>query len=155
MTDILDIALLHRPGEKLGRGAFITERFSVDFLVNGRSLYGLLKQGDFSGAFLSHKDRLPRRRQVNEEQRRLFTAFGDMPLRVAILVCPECGDLGCGGITFDLARTGDKVLWSNFGYENSFDESRNDFEKYKDVGPFEFEIARYIEVIERAAKGKL
>jgi hypothetical protein len=54
MTEVLDIGVLHRPGEK-DRHGFRSERWSVDFLVSGRSLYDLLggKKLDLSGAFLT------------------------------------------------------------------------------------------------------
>jgi hypothetical protein len=34
------------------------------------------------------------------------------PNRVAIYVCPECGDLGCGAITVAVSREEGTVIWS-------------------------------------------
>jgi len=41
--DTLDIRIIHRPGELNAKGIVKrSERFTVDFLVNGQSLYELL-----------------------------------------------------------------------------------------------------------------
>ena len=73
MTETLDIALLHRPGEK-DRHGFRSERWSIDFLVGGRSLFGLLdgQSKDLSGAFLAKRDSVFRRTQGNAAARDLF-----------------------------------------------------------------------------------
>ena len=45
-------------------------------------------------------------------------------------------------ITVSVARANDKVVWSDFGYENNYELGvrRDD---YTDVGPFEFEFSQY------------
>jgi hypothetical protein len=40
--------------------------------------------------------------------------------RVAIYVCPECGDIGCGAITANVQDGGSVVVWSEFGYETDY-----------------------------------
>ena len=41
--------------------------------------------------------------------------------RCELLVCPECGDLGCGCISCVVARDGDFIAWSELGWETSDD----------------------------------
>jgi len=51
--------------------------------------------------------------------RLLLEAAADFPDdRRAILVCVECGGLGCGAYSARIHREGDIVVWSDFGYEN-------------------------------------
>jgi hypothetical protein len=37
--------------------------------------------------------------------------------RCELLVCPECGDLGCGCLSCRVARDGEYVVWSELGWE--------------------------------------
>jgi hypothetical protein len=39
------------------------------------------------------------------------------PDRVAIYVCPECGDLGCGAMTVSVSRDAEVITWSDFRWE--------------------------------------
>jgi hypothetical protein len=39
------------------------------------------------------------------------------------LVCPECGDIGCGAIAVRVTRDGGNVVWSDFARENGSEES--------------------------------
>lgn len=155
MTETLDIALLHRPGEK-DRHGFKSERWSIDFLVGGHSLFGLLngQNKDLSGAFLARRDRVFRRTKGNAATRELFGDIGDAPIRLPLYVCPECGDLGCGALTCEASRVGEKIVWSKFGFETGIAEYPSDFASFAAIGPFEFETHQYAEVIERAATGK-
>ena len=41
--------------------------------------------------------------------------------RCELLVCPECGDLGCGCVSCAVARKGDHVVWSELGWETDYD----------------------------------
>jgi hypothetical protein len=54
--------------------------------------------------------------------RLLGTARPSLPSgRCELLVCPECGDLGCGCVSCIVARDGDHVAWSDLGWEASYD----------------------------------
>ncbi|GLW30297.1 hypothetical protein [Actinoplanes regularis] len=44
------------------------------------------------------------------------------PGRVALLVCPQCPDLGCGQLTTALDLGTTEVTWSDFRWENGFTE---------------------------------
>jgi hypothetical protein len=156
MTEVLDIAVLHRPGEK-DRHGFRNERWSVDFLVGSRSLFDLLgcQKRDLSGAFLTKRDKIFRRTKENAATRELFSDVGAGGIRLPLYVCPECGDLGCGALTCEAFQVGDKIVWSNFGFETAIAEYTPDFASYAEVGPFEFDSHQYAETIARAAKRKL
>ena len=66
--------------------------------------------------------------------------------RVALFVCPECGDLACGAITALVSRNDHSVQWSDFAYDNGYEAAS----KLDHVGPFEFEWAAYFAEIKRA-----
>ena len=57
-------------------------------------------------------------------------------------MCAECGDLGCGAITVSIKRADDRVVWCDFGYENTY-EAQVLRDEYANVGPFEFEFHHY------------
>ncbi|AZI56877.1 hypothetical protein EH165_00525 [Nakamurella antarctica] len=42
--------------------------------------------------------------------------------RVALLVCGECGDLGCGAVTASIRIDDDTVTWTNFLWEDGYSE---------------------------------
>ncbi len=41
--------------------------------------------------------------------------------RVALLVCSECGDIGCGALFVRITLEEDRVVWSDFLYANDYD----------------------------------
>lgn len=63
--------------------------------------------------------------------------------RVALFVCPECGDFACGAITALVSRTERGVRWSDFAYENGIDDASK-----LDLEAFEFQWAAYLSEIE-------
>ncbi|WP_163544016.1 hypothetical protein [Occultella kanbiaonis] len=42
--------------------------------------------------------------------------------RVWLLFCPVCHDEGCGGVSAAIDRVGDWVIWSDFTWDNPFDQ---------------------------------
>ena len=38
--------------------------------------------------------------------------------RVPVLVCEECGDIACGAITVRILREPDRIVWTDWFYEN-------------------------------------
>jgi hypothetical protein len=167
MIDRLDIALLHRPGEKGSGMAFKTERYSVDFIVNGASLFEATKASDrdMCGCFFA-ADTTDRIKAMNQAVAKQFTLEVPTEIRaasgaieghrVALFVCPECADLGCGAITLEITRDGDTVRWSHFAYQNDWQfangETWDDFDSFGSIGPFEFDWESYKIVIQHAAK---
>lgn len=68
--------------------------------------------------------------------------------RVMIYVCPQCGDIGCGAITATIKDFGNRIIWKDFGYENSYDGLS---EKYESISPIEFSRASYFAAFSKVA----
>ena len=67
--------------------------------------------------------------------------------RVAIYVCAECGDLGCGAVTA-VVKVGTKhVVWRDIGYQNSY-ETFDQSLIFEGVGPFTFDYRSYASALE-------
>jgi len=62
--------------------------------------------------------------------------------RRSLLVCSECGDLGCGAVSIVVDFSGDGVTWREFGYQNNYEEEIH-FDGLKDIGPFRFDLREY------------
>jgi len=144
----------------------VTERYSVDFLINGRSLF-LATQADkldLCGSFLVAGTNA-RIKDINRQVAEQFLfehptwvqEINKTPeRRVMLFVCPVCGDLGCGAITVEIVRDGDLVVWSRFGHQYMSWQITDgawcdDFDSYKSIGPFRFAWDAYKAVIHRAA----
>ncbi|WP_409494982.1 hypothetical protein [Amycolatopsis sp. cmx-11-12] len=56
--------------------------------------------------------------------------------RVALLFCPACGDLGCGGYSVEVVFGDDWVEWRAFGWQV-------DYEPYDPEQDFRFREARF------------
>jgi hypothetical protein len=139
--DTLDIRIIHRPAELNADGGGKHERFTVDFLVNGQSLYELLSvhRLDLVGRFSQDAQ------AWNEESANIFLTKQSADLengRIMLYVCPECGDIGCGAIN--------SYTWTEFGYENNYDPQMIDLDSYRAIGPFRFQFDEYCEVIAKA-----
>lgn len=149
MFDTLTLSSLHRPGDSNKH-----ERHSVDFLVNGVSLFEATKAAylDFCGRFSS--DLTPAQNRDNE---RIFLLSGQPDTssgRIMLFVCSECADLGCGAITMRITKDGDFFVWSEFAYENNYDEATTDFASYASIGPFRFEAKHYRSTLSKAVQAK-
>ena len=68
--------------------------------------------------------------------------------RVPLYICPECGDLGCGGVTAVVERTPETVVWRDFGYQNDYDPFEPDPE-LAHVGPIVFDRQAYDDALAR------
>lgn len=112
----------------LKRGRFL------DFVVSGRSLLKEFRHRGYDVA-----PRIPLASETRELL--LLEKEADMPNgRVAIYVCPQCGDLGCGAVSVKIVREGADIIWDQFGWENDYDGEFWPFEK---IGPFRFDEAEY------------
>jgi hypothetical protein len=126
---------LHRKG-----GSGKQERFTYDFVIDGKSLANILQVHvrDQVGCL----DVINPKGNINRAKALLLAAPADLaPNRYMVYVCPECEDLGCGAITVAITKSTDKYIWSDFRYEVSYDAALT--EEYPHVGPFEFGLARY------------
>lgn len=68
--------------------------------------------------------------------------------KILLYVCADCGDLGCGALTAQISFSENSVVWSDFAYENASET----FEKYPNIGPFEFDKASYMNALEELVK---
>ena len=150
--DILSLGRLHRKGRKTGKFSTSPERFTVDFLIKGRSLYKLLEveKRDLVGRFaLDFPDH---NREAAEE---FITGhsphIGGM---VIFFECPLCADIGCGAILGKITRTESGYAWSDFAYYKGWFEEEPELDFYEDVGPFEFSAAAYEQTIREAEKNR-
>jgi hypothetical protein len=145
MTDQLELAALHRIGSANPQKR---ERHSFDFVVNGVSLFKATQASryDMCGSLSNSQFEREVARLINRRTASMLTS--DVPFgghRVALFVCPECGDFACGAVTTRVSRTELGVQWSDFAYENGFDAPSK-----LGLGPFEFEWAAYLTEIERS-----
>jgi hypothetical protein len=51
-------------------------------------------------------------------QRLLLAAPSEIDGRVALYVCPECGDVHCEAITVIIDRQGDEMVWRDAGHSD-------------------------------------
>lgn len=59
--------------------------------------------------------------------------------RVPILVCEECGDIGCGAIAARIERSGTVVKWSDWAFENGYEPAwALDWSTYPDALQFDW-----------------
>ncbi len=150
MSDQLKLVELRRIG--CGNPAK-KERYTFDFVVNGQSLFAVTGAYgfDLSGC-LSVPQREPELalRLNGELVQRLTSA---VPCggghRVALYICPECGDLACGAITALVSRSEGVVHWSEFAHEDGDDSET----KLLEVGPFAFDWTSYVTEIDQACVG--
>lgn len=118
-----------------------------DFVVDGVSLYDLLRPGDM----VSCLGWPGREFEEIMAARLLLDSAPDLESgRVELYVCGECADIGCGAITARITVSGgDKVQWSEFGYENDYDPAFPDTKRYASIGPFTFDLHSYREAIKK------
>lgn len=139
-TSLLQLVWKRREG-----GGGKTQRDYLDFVVDGQPLSEKIG-GDLAsclGWFVPAENTKAVRRLLLEEA-------PDLPKnRRSLYVCPECGELGCGTVTALVERSGETIIWRDFGYESNTDEVMP-IRGYRDVA-FVFDRAQY----ERALKAAL
>ncbi|HIP77519.1 MAG TPA: hypothetical protein EYH07_03530 [Kiloniellaceae bacterium] len=115
----------------------------LDFVVSGRSLYGeLRRRGD---DYVSCLGWLADPQDDHARARLLLERPGDLPSgRVALYICPQCGDLGCGTVSVAVVRDDDGFVWQDFGYESDNGEAFTPLER---LGPYRFEAEAYEDAI--------
>src|SRR5262245_21851009 len=89
----------------------------LDFVVSGRSLYKELRRRGYDVVPRLGSNLVP----VDSTTRRLLLLekAGDMASgRVALYVCPLCGDLGCGAVSVRITRENTDIVWSEFEWES-------------------------------------
>jgi hypothetical protein len=112
----------------------------LELEINGRPLLELVGLADFAG--LTPRELPPSKHLLGRPD-------ADLSIngRAAVLVCPLCGDLGCGAILARIEVAGDVVVWRDFIYGNNYDPEMDDPLPLR----FEFERATYEAVLLQAA----
>ena len=138
------LAWRHRPGiTGAAFGGSKTERWYLDFVVNGSSLFELVEAGryDLVGVLGWGDERFA----VDVRDALLLLRPPTLPSgRVPVFVCPECGGLGCGAIGARIDRDSDSIRWSDFAFENDYDSTLT---VPIEAGPFVFDEERYCEAL--------
>ena len=118
---------------------------TIDFIIDNNSLLDLIinKHGgdnDFMGCFSKGWNKLnenSKNKLLNKLEPE--TANG----RMAIYICPECGDIGCGAYCCKIEKTNGMYIWKDFAYENNYEEAKI----INNIGPFYFNEIMYENII--------
>ena len=135
---------LHRPGSAVN-GATTVQRDSADFLVDGESLLARLVKmngghDDFMGCFVHGF--------AEAKAQALSELLLEVKSRVGLYICPECGDIGCGRFSVMVERRADEVIWSEFAYENGYEDPC----VFEEIGPFRFQSSQYEQAVRQSAE---
>jgi hypothetical protein len=142
----LDFALRQRPYLKLPNGTFRSERNYLDFVIDGHSL---AERTRYDLVSILCKEWVPEGRE-RSVRRLLREEAADYPDdRRSLLVCSECGDIGCGAVSIVVSLSNKTVLWQDFGYQNNYEPEIHG-EHLKGMGPFEFDLEDYKSKLLRA-----
>jgi hypothetical protein len=130
-----------RPHQIFASGASKTEREFLDFVVNGISLWQLCKEARLdaiSCVWLPNVYAPAVRRLLLQEP----ADFADG--RISLYVCAECGDIGCGAVSLRITMNEEVVTWSDFAYQNNYDESMTyKLDNFDVIDPVSFDIHEY------------
>jgi hypothetical protein len=122
-----------------------TPRRFLDYVVNGVSLYERHGMD-----FISCLGWLDPNQDEHAAQRLLGKAEPDLEARVAIYICPECGDLDCGAITSKIELEGGDVLWRGMAFSSidwSEESWRHDQSGFDDLQELRFPVSNYEKAI--------
>ena len=111
-----------------------------DILIDNKSIFDELESDENNACILGfYNDK-----NLNIDIVNQFLKTKDSELqtgRIMLLVCRECGDIGCGSITLEIQKNEDSYVWKNFAHENdSFELIETDF---LDIEPKEFSKNEY------------
>ena len=121
-------------------GSNQTPREYYDFIISGQSLRKILniENADFISPFGWGANKDYNRHLLNvfrlKEKSELTSG------RIMLYVCPECGDIDCGAITVKIKDFGDRIIWSDFGFETNYGGQS---ESYDQIEPIEFNRSDY------------
>ena len=151
MKNQLTFELKSRKGiNNIPSGITKSERNYIDFIVSGKSLGEILgaQKLDLIGNF-GWTDNLDYENgQISEFlKEKKPTLETD---RIMFYVCAECGDIGCGALTGKISETENEIIWSEFAYENNYEEF--DLTEYQNIGPFIFDKKSYLNKINELKK---
>lgn len=138
----MNTIILHKEQRKIGSNQ--TPREYFDFLIDGASLKSLLnyQNADLISPF-GWGDKKYQVQLIDEF--RLKNKPEITSGRTMVYICPECGDIYCGAITVKIHKEDDKIIWSDFAFENG--ESVN-IEDFKSINKFEFNKHEYFHLFD-------
>jgi|GEM_PF-4695384 len=67
--------------------------------------------------------------------------------RAWLLFCPVCADEGCAGLTTTLAIHGNRVVWSDFGWDTNYEIDDEDPVRIATAPTFTFDRVQYDNVL--------
>jgi len=138
----LDFALRRKPYVKSSGGTFQSERNYLDVFIDGQLLCDCARQAGYDLVSILTNEWVPAEREKSV-RRLLLREPADFPNdRRSLLVCSECGDIGCGAISIVVDSSEKKTVWRDFGYENTYEPEVHK-EKLEGLGPFEFATDEY------------
>ena len=106
-------------------GGFNVSMLTYSQLKDTQTLMSIKKQWEITFDELLHKD------------------LGSSAVeRKPIIVCSECGDVGCGMVTAEIESNNDEIIWKNFGYQTNAADVQ-DRDVLKMLGGFRFEKGDY------------
>lgn len=142
MTQSFSLTSAVRAGAVFPGGATQSERAFLDFVIDGEPLRPRVPHDVISVLATD----LPAPYLATEVGSLLLET--PAPLadgRRVIYSCPECGDLGCGGVTAEITIDGDVVTWRDFGWQTDYDP---EVDLDEELGPFRFGLAEYRAALE-------
>ena len=128
-------------------------RSFYDLIVDGKSLFEQFidADSDMAGHFGFYNDVKLNLKVIDEFQLKSKSELKSG--QSMIFVCRDCGDIGCGAITAKIDETDNKIIWSNYKWENDYEESyESDF---IDFPSLEFDKVEYINALETVRKNCL
>jgi hypothetical protein len=106
----------------------------------------------FAGRLGAHPSRKP---AVDANSIMQMLGMESSPLssgRIPLLLCEECGDIGCGGFAVRISFEAGTVRWSDWATENGR-EPASPIEWPTKPGDYEFDRSDYENELRRALKG--
>jgi hypothetical protein len=103
-------------------GQEYSDRQYLDYIVSGQPLreyLGISNKSNVTpfGYFRSGEEQ---KRTLQEFRLQRKTQL--VGSRIELYICGCCGDIGCGSITAKIVDNGDKIVWTDFAYQNDPDE---------------------------------
>lgn len=122
----LSYTIFTRAGEKMNRTIVKHKVETIDFLIDNNSLLSMLVRkfgghGDYAGCFSKGWASLNK-----DSKAKLLLEKGSDTAdgRIAVYVCPECADIGCGAFCCNIEQMDDYYIWKDFAYENDYEDAR-------------------------------
>jgi hypothetical protein len=143
---VLSLVPALRRGEALRRGGYRTQVEFLEFVIDGVRFGEILQERDGGSTVMSDLvSVLVPSWPDGFLERQVRRLLGKAPAeladgRLALYVCPECGDLGCGAVTVAVRRTGNEVVWTDPGWQTDYEP---DVEGFGGLGTFRFERRQY------------